>query len=119
MSPILKAALLATPLALLSVCALAQDSAGKRGGGHMMQMLRDADSNNDGAISREEVEALRVKAFQRMDRNGDGRITQDEFTLPQGGDLFARFDKNNDGKISREEMPQRRGMRGRDQAPAL
>lgn len=40
----------------------------------------------------------------RQDRNGDGRISRDEFKDPSRH--FDRFDRNNDGYISEDEAPQ-------------
>lgn len=38
--------------------------------------------------------------FQQLDKNSDGKLSQDEFPYPN---LFKRFDKNGDGMLSREE----------------
>lgn len=54
---------------------------GKRGGGMAMHgMLRQADTNGDGAISRAEFEAAAAKQFARMDANGDGVVSVEERT---------------------------------------
>lgn len=49
--------------------------------------------------------------FQRMDQNGDGAVTRDEFRGPD--DAFARMDSDGDGKATLEEfnsnMRNRRG----------
>ncbi|MBN2312430.1 MAG: hypothetical protein JXM79_00785 [Sedimentisphaerales bacterium] len=39
-----------------------------------------------------------------MDRNGDGKVTKQEFDGP--ADHFRWFDRNNDGYISADEAPQ-------------
>ncbi|WP_237228685.1 alpha/beta hydrolase fold domain-containing protein [Rubinisphaera sp. JC750] len=57
------------------------------------------------------------QAFQRLDRNKDGELTQDEFS----GALFERIDTNKDGKITAEEdraFQQRRPAANR-QRPAM
>lgn len=41
-------------------------------------MLRMADSDNDGRISREEFNAMPARGFDRMDSNGDGMLDRDE-----------------------------------------
>lgn len=40
--------------------------------------------------------------FRRMDRDGDGRVTQQELPRPA---LFRRLDRDGDGAITREELP--------------
>ena len=48
---------------------------GMRGGGMMMRM---ADTNGDGSITRAEFDAALEARFAKMDANGDGVVTQDE-----------------------------------------
>ena len=71
------------------------------------------DADNDGVITQVEVDTA-IKnmkqwrgrsgetVFRRMDRDGDGRVSRDEWTL--NGDHFARFDRNQDGFISADEV---------------
>lgn len=56
-----------------------------RGGGHGMRghgmgrmMQRMADSNGDGAVTREEFTASMAQHFDRMDANKDGQVTPEE-----------------------------------------
>ncbi|HWQ33937.1 MAG TPA: EF-hand domain-containing protein [Blastocatellia bacterium] len=49
------------------------------------------------------------RAFQRLDRNNDGRITRDEWT--RRPKAFDRFDLNRDGAITRDEFEQVRRRR--------
>ena len=52
---------------------------GMMGHGMMMgQMLRDADANKDGAISRAEYDAAVKAHFDKVDANHDGKITPEE-----------------------------------------
>ncbi|QYU70887.1 EF-hand domain-containing protein [Leptolyngbya sp. 15MV] len=44
----------------------------------MHGMLRQADTNGDGAISRAEFEAAAAQRFARMDTNGDGTVSTEE-----------------------------------------
>ena len=47
--------------------------------------------------------AERVRAFaDRYDTNGDGKITQDEINANRA-DMFKKYDTNNDGKLSIDE----------------
>ena len=40
---------------------------------------------------------------RRMDRDGDGFVSREEFTAPMA-DAFGRFDKDGDGRVSTEEF---------------
>ncbi|MYL96284.1 hypothetical protein GR702_00660 [Novosphingobium sp. FGD1] len=65
---------------------------GKRGGHHrfgkgghgrhggMMMMAKQADTNNDGAISQAEFTAAAMKRFDAEDANKDGKVTKEERT---------------------------------------
>ena len=67
--------------------------------------------------------------FQRMDRNDDGRLSQQEFRGPS--QAFKRMDGNADGYISRQEADDtpltsgknrrssRDGMKGRSEQPVI
>jgi len=48
--------------------------------------------------------------FQSYDKNGDGKISQDEF--PGAPQFFDRLDANGDGFITEDEIGRFRGMRG-------
>ncbi|WP_200844705.1 MULTISPECIES: EF-hand domain-containing protein [unclassified Novosphingobium] len=51
---------------------------GGRMGGGMMAMARDADTNHDGAISKDEFMAAAMKRFDAADTNHDGKVTKEE-----------------------------------------
>jgi hypothetical protein len=51
------------------------------GGSRMRAMIVQSDTSRDSRISAEELAAGAQRMFTRMDRNGDGRLTDDE--LPQ------------------------------------
>jgi len=71
--------------------------------------LARLDSDGDGSISKEEFIAPRIKQiekkFLKLDKNKDGKLTTDEFAKKkiQHSALFENIDANKDGKISNEE----------------
>jgi Ca2+-binding EF-hand superfamily protein len=56
---------------------------GFRGMGNPVEMLKNADTNKDAALDKDEFRAMRNKeadeAFGRLDGNADGKITEEEF----------------------------------------
>ena len=96
---------------------------GREGGNPRVNPLFAAlDTNGDGVIDAKEMENAPA-ALKKLDRNGDGRITEDEVLPAFGGrggpggpgqanvdDVVARMlqmDKNGDGKLSLDELPER------------
>jgi len=81
---------------------------------HKEKLLAQADSNNDGKITREERREYRKKkraerrARNNPDTNGDGVISKEEHTA-RAEKRFERLDKNGDGVISKEEMRRGKG----------
>lgn len=78
----------------------------------MQEMINKADANGDGDITWSEIEAVRLEAFQRVDRNGDGVVnTADRPPRAFAGRfdqalerLQADFDSDQDGQITEAEM---------------
>ena len=96
--------------------------------------IADNDKDGDAAVSLEEFKAewmkltedRMVRAFQRMDRDGSGKVTAEELKEPALM-MFERMDANDDGKLDNADRSERRKGRwgkwgGRfmqqDQAPA-
>ena len=83
----------------------APEGRGPHGG---MERLRQADTNGDGMISRDEAAALPMiaKHFDEIDTNHDGQITADElraFHQNMRAAHFKKLDTDGDGRISRTE----------------
>ena len=82
-----------------------------------------ADTNGDGGLSLEEIEAFREaerehrmemrkqRMFDRQDTNGDGVISIDEFES-RGMPMFERIDADGDGEITEAELSEMKGHRG-------
>jgi Ca2+-binding EF-hand superfamily protein len=104
----------ALSLAMAALVAMpVQAQPGRGGGRDPAAMLQTADVNHDGVITREEFSEARLARFAKMDRNGDGYVSRDDFgrilrLRPQAGQridaLLAQGDSNHDGRLSREEQ---------------
>lgn len=77
-----------------------------------MDELKAADTNGDGTLDREEIEAHVLKQLvkrmadrmeRRLDINGDGTVTLDEIQKQRAKE-FAALDRNDDGKLDRNEL---------------
>ena len=85
-------------------------------------LLKKADKDGDGKISKEELQAAApqgkphggpspMKIFEKADADGDGKISKSDFkaALPQGTDgataskVFDRMDTNQDGVVDAQE----------------
>lgn len=76
--------------------------------------ISQLDKDGDSSISREELAAgakgrmEQGRGFEMADKNGDGKLTQDE--APKFWDRISRADLDKDGAVSMEEMAKARGM---------
>ena len=76
-------------------------------GGHRMamgsggpgMMLRMADANNDGAVTRDEAMAAAFKHFDKMDANKDGQVTKAERQAAMKAMMGARMQGNGGGMM--------------------
>jgi Ca2+-binding EF-hand superfamily protein len=66
-------------------------------------LMKALDANHDGAIDAAEI-ANAAKAFLKLDKNGDGKLTQDEFRQPTPSQLSLALDANRDGVIDAGEI---------------
>lgn len=89
------------------------------------------DENQDGLIQESEISAIReaegmgsgrqghqARMLKRLDENGDGMISAEEFSSHGPERMIAKMDTDGDGRLSRDEMqtrPRGNGMnRGMD-----
>lgn len=88
---------------------------GKRHGGRrgraMMRMLRNADANNDGAVTQAEVDAYRAGLVADADADGDGNLTLEEFQTLWMAQMrqrmvraFQRLDTDGDAIVTKAEQ---------------
>jgi len=80
-----------------------QSIKGAAKGGNMIQNL---DKNGDGKISKDEF-AGPAEVFTTLDKNKDGFIDQNEkppAPMGKGGNMRQNADKNGDGKLSKDEF---------------
>ena len=104
---------------LLSTSALAQSTPAEpaRPMHHRADPFMGADTNKDGAVSREEAQAQFNKRFDAMDQNKDGKVTPEEMRAARETmhrermahararfeERFQKADANHDGMLSRPE----------------
>ncbi|HEV3121050.1 MAG TPA: EF-hand domain-containing protein, partial [Isosphaeraceae bacterium] len=96
------------------------------------QMLRVGDANKNGRLERDELQALieRAKAKAKggggdkpvepiaaMDKNGDGKVSREEFTGP--APMFDRVDANKDGFLTPDEVFAALGKAGPKADPTM
>lgn len=72
----------AVAAAVLSAPLMAQETLGSARHGGGMAMLRMADANGDGVITRDEFLAAAAARFARRDRNGDGALDRSDRPVP-------------------------------------
>jgi hypothetical protein len=96
--------------------------------GHVAKLFAKLDTNRDGFVTKQEVEAIHSKMMSAAGRAGgiEKRLAERGVFMGDKGAMFDRLDTNHDGNISRQEFtagrPQVREervmiMRGADGAP--
>ncbi len=57
---------------------LSQEPVASMGGGRLRALVSQSDANRDARVTREEFGAGALRAFDRMDANGDGQLSEEE-----------------------------------------
>ena len=102
----------ATPVEVVSVWLVEADTHAPSVGElqSVYELLRKADTDNDGQLTPSEIKAARRhaiekrvdSAFKRCDTDTDGKISRDEARGPMAA-MFDRADKNKDGFVTKDE----------------
>ncbi|MFL6765943.1 MAG: EF-hand domain-containing protein [Sphingomicrobium sp.] len=73
---------------------------------HVRDLFAKLDTNKDGVVTREEVDALHQKMMGAMGVTGDmpKRLADRGILVGDRGAIFDRLDTNHDGSISRQEF---------------
>jgi hypothetical protein len=66
--------------------------------------LARIDTNGDGSVTREEFDVFAATAFQMMDDNSDRSLSPAEAGPDVTGAAFAAMDTDGDGAVSRQEF---------------
>jgi Ca2+-binding EF-hand superfamily protein len=111
----MKTAALLAALGLSAAATLAAAAPGAGEGHDPMMRFKQADTNGDGMLSRDEAKALPMisKHFDEIDTNHDGQLTADELRAfhqkmhgerqAKAGARFKKLDTDGDGRISKAE----------------
>ena len=123
---VLGATLVASILATAAIPAFAQPGEGKghRGGNFAPIVFSELDTDGDGFLTQEEMDARKAAKFAEIDANGDGQLSADEIIASQERQQDERrakraermveaLDTNDDGLISEEEMAAHEGGKRR------
>jgi len=115
--------LLTTTVLIAGVAAQAATDGKSEDGQTKRPTFEQIDANADGAISREELQAMRSARFTQLDTDSDGFLSAQELQQHQSrraakraDKMIERLDTDNDGKLSLAEMQARKSRRGGSRA---
>jgi len=89
-------------MSVLTLSVFAKDHERGQGRKRHAEHFSKMDKDGDGAISSEEWRGKRGK-FEDFDTDRNGRVTREELANTAREHRFRKFDTNNDGSVSREE----------------
>ena len=85
---------------------------------HMQKFMGKADTNGDGVISVEELQAgaekMRAEHLAKLDTDHDGKVSREERKAAFekfAEERFSKMDKNSDGALSKDEVGDKRWER--------
>ena len=101
----MRAVLISTTLAVLSMALFLSGAPAKERGPHGKgaRAFEHMDADGDGQISQSEFDQSHAKRFARWDRDGDGAVTKEE-AHRRVARRFERIDGNGDGVIEESEF---------------
>ena len=98
-------ALLSASAALITGLASAEMSTKRKN--NLTVQAQKLDTNDDGAISLDELTARQNRRFDRLDCDKDGMIEKREYSARMIA-MFHRMDRNGDGMLRGDELPGQR-----------
>ena len=82
-----------------------------------MDQYREAEKAKREAARASREAEMKKKYHEKVDPDGDGKITRDEF-IKNAADRHEKMDANSDGKVTKDEIKRPRGERRSHEGPA-
>lgn len=99
-----------TSMKVITALALCTSMAAFAGPG-MKGPMHAVDADQNGEITKQEVESFQQQHFSKMDADGDGQVTSEEFQAAKERmrqermqKHFERLDKDSNGSLNQEEL---------------
>lgn len=84
------------------------------GGGHAMRLFQTFDTDGDGRVTQQEIDAYRADQIERFDADNDGNLSLEEYQglwleamRERMVDDFQRHDDDGDGQVTPDEFNER------------
>jgi Ca2+-binding EF-hand superfamily protein len=101
------------------VNAAGHSEGGPKGPHGGMPKFEEMDANNDGQLSKDEMDAFAKAHFAKMDANNDGLLSAEEMAqdgankmMRRQERMISRMDQNDDGLLSFDEINAKMAQRG-------